>query len=547
VSRRDPDVQVVRALRRQRRRRRVADLEWFEVLYRVYLVAIGGGGLALWMSSFVRDKPLDQAGLADVADRGPAIIGCVAALALALGARSGTRGGPIAVEDADVRHVLLAPVSRAAALRSPAWQRIRSVAFSGAIGGAIAGQLIGRRMSGSIYSWALSGAAVGLTGGLLYVGAALFTHITRWKSWHATALAVGALAIQGAAAADVLPFGIFDSLGSIAIWPLRVRWLDLIGVAVAVSLATFGWIRVDQLSVEQLARRSGLVSQLRFAATMQDLRTVVLLRRQLSLEQARPRPWFVAPRLGGIAMHRGLQSIARFPLSRLGRISVLAVAAGVFNVVAYRGWTPGMILAGLAWFLVGLEAIEPFSQELDHPERTELLPVDVGALHHRLLLPSALLIATIGLIAGLIGGLIEATRSDLGTSVLTGLLLGPPAALLGGLGAVFNASAGAPDLSATIKNGALMPPEVAGLSTMISVGFPPFVATLGSLPILLVRATVENGGHPLATALRSAIGLGVLLTIGAWWIRSKPAFKAWWARTQQDAANKSRRPAEGSP
>jgi hypothetical protein len=542
----DPDVQIVRALRRQRRRRRVADLEWFEVLYRVYLVALGGGSLALWLSSFVRDRPLDSAGLADVVERGPAIIGCVAAIAIALGARSGTRGGPIAVEEADVRHVLLAPISRAAALRSPAWQRIRSVAFSGMLGGAVAGQLIGRRMPGSIYSWALSGAGFGLAVGLLYVGVALFTHITRWKSWQATAGAVVVLAIQGAAAGKVLPFGLCDSFGSLAIWPIRVHWLDLVAVGVAAAVAAFGWVRIDRLSVEQLARRSGLVSQLRFAATMQDLRTVVLLRRQLSLEHARQRPWFTAPRFGGIAMHRGLQSIARFPLSRIGRIGTLAIAAGVLNVVAYRGWTPAAILAGLAWFLVGLETIEPFSQELDHPERTELLPVDVGALHHRLLLPSALLIALIGLAGGLVGGLVEATRSDLGTSVLAGLLLGPPAALFGGLGAVFNASAGAPDLSAPIKNGGMMPPEVAGISTMMSVGFPPFVATVGSLPILLVRKTVEIGGHPLATALRSAIALGVLLTIGAWWIRSKPAFKAWWARTQEDAANRSKRPAGGS-
>ena len=44
-------------------------------------------------------------------------------------------------------------------------------------------------------------------------------------------------------------------------------------------------------ALEALARRSALVAQLRFAVTMQDLRTVVLLRRQLNQEQARRHPW----------------------------------------------------------------------------------------------------------------------------------------------------------------------------------------------------------------------------------------------------------------
>ena len=52
---------------------------------------------------------------------------------------------------------------------------------------------------------------------------------------------------------------------------------------------------LQQTSLDALARRSSLVAQLRFAVTMQDLRTVILLRRQLNQEQTRGSPWVKVP------------------------------------------------------------------------------------------------------------------------------------------------------------------------------------------------------------------------------------------------------------
>ena len=51
---------------------------------------------------------------------------------------TGANGGPIAVEEPEVRHVLLAPVPHSAVLRHPAIQRLRTFAFVGAIAGATA-------------------------------------------------------------------------------------------------------------------------------------------------------------------------------------------------------------------------------------------------------------------------------------------------------------------------------------------------------------------------------------------------------------------------
>jgi hypothetical protein len=111
---------VLRDLRRDRQRRRIAGIEWFEALYRAYLT--GGIGLliVLFLSSAVGDDQVTGSALADVRRLAPAAIGIAAALAVAVGLRSGSRGGPLALEKAEVRHVLLAPVDRRRALLAPA-------------------------------------------------------------------------------------------------------------------------------------------------------------------------------------------------------------------------------------------------------------------------------------------------------------------------------------------------------------------------------------------------------------------------------------------
>src|SRR5215207_837866 len=48
---------VVAQMRRTRRLRRLGSLEWFEIAYRVYLAALLGGGVVLWLSGLVSDDP----------------------------------------------------------------------------------------------------------------------------------------------------------------------------------------------------------------------------------------------------------------------------------------------------------------------------------------------------------------------------------------------------------------------------------------------------------------------------------------------------------
>ena len=162
-------------------------------------------------------------------------------------------------------------------------------------------------------------------------------------------------------------------------WGMRTQPADLVSAAVVLALAVVALVIADRLRLEQLTRRADLVSQLRFAVTVQDLRTVVLLRRQLRGERPRTSPWVTVRRHTdagptSAVVRRGVRGLARYPASRLVRMAALAVLAGVAIVVVLNGTTPLVLAAGLALYLLGLDAIEPLSQEIDHPDVTDGVP-----------------------------------------------------------------------------------------------------------------------------------------------------------------------------
>ena len=104
-------------LRAARRRRFVAQIDVMEVLYRVYLAAIFGGIALAVIAGWVEEAPASASAIADMKEHGPAVLGLALALAVLMGLRSGARGGPLAIEAAEVQYVLLAPIDRGAALR----------------------------------------------------------------------------------------------------------------------------------------------------------------------------------------------------------------------------------------------------------------------------------------------------------------------------------------------------------------------------------------------------------------------------------------------
>lgn len=532
----DESTVVLRAMRVARRRRRVADLEWFEALYRVYMAAFVVGGGILFLSGLVGDRPLSPGALDDVVARGPSMVGLAMAVAMWTGVRSGANGGPVSIEEAEVRHLLLAPVPRSLVLRMPFIQRLRSVMFAAALVGATAGQLLQRRLPGSgnsLLEWAFWGAISGACVGATYVTAAGLTHEfapsrAKWTLSAGTAVLV---AWQVAAAVPSYSVqGPFDAVGRLFLWPLDGDIVDALVLLVVAVASVVAVVAVGRFSLESLARRSALVSQMRFAVTLQDIRTIVLLRRQLGGEYSRTEPW-IRPRSlwrRHPVVGRSVAGIARFPARRLARMAVVTAAGTTCAVFAWRGTTPMVVPAGVFAFLLGLEAIEPLSQEIDQPDRTDSLPVERGYLHLRLLVGPLMSMVPFAMLSSGVALMFETGAT---TAALCGIIV--PVVMLTGLaGGTINAVMGAPDPVSNATGALALPPEVSGMGSVLRAAWPPAVACSGLVPLLSARWASQNNEHVIATAIRSSLAVCLLVGLVAGWVRQRDAIKQWFRNAQ---------------
>lgn len=546
----------VRALRRQRQRNRLGDIEWFDAAYRVYLVALLGGGGVLWLSSWIGEKAVTTATADTVADRGPAAVGVFVALAVLVGLRNGAQGGPLALEAADVAYVMMAPVDRKRALLRPAWQRVRSAVALAAAGGAIAGYLAGARLPGSPTAWALGGALFGTTVAGLWAAAALIAHGLNLRRPLATSIGAAMVVWQTIAACGVIAetAGPTTPGGGLALWGWRQRAVELSVVAVAALGIAIGFALLRRTSLEALAQRSSLVAQLRFAVTMQDLRTVVLLRRQLNNEHVRQQPWRRAPRAlaSRPVWRRSWHGMSRFPITRVARIVALSAASGVAAAITAMGTTAMVVTTGIALFLVGLEISEPLAQEIDHPDRTDALSVERGNLLAQHLVMPALALVPCAVLAALAaagtlawGG--AGTAANFGAIAILAL----PVTMAGASGAVVSVVRDSTELmavqalkSAKSTNQPYVPPEMAGIGTAVRVLLPVVVSTAGAATLLFARATATGtaGGGMSGGALRGAVAATLVTAAVAAWVRHRDRISVAFNRFLVEGRNYARVP-----
>lgn len=500
-----PARQVLRDLRSARRRHYLQQLDWVDALYKAYLTAIAAGAATVLLSGALGDSRAGAATVHDIAARGPALLGLGVALLVAAGLRSGARGGPLALQPPDVHQILLAPIDRGLALRGPALAQLRSRVFVGVVAGAVVGNLAFRRLPGRPAAWVACGVLFGVLAAGAGMGAALVASGRRIGPLLAGLIG---LLVVGWSAADwllKLTSSPLTLLGRLAVAPLEhsAAVLSAVGAAVAIALVVAGLVAVGGTSLEASLRRAGLVAQLRFAVTVQDLRTVILLRRQLAAELPRSRPWLAlraSGRRGGVlgsTWLRGWRSFLRWPAARVVRVGALGLVAGFALLGAWRGTTPLVIVAGFALLLAALDAIEPLAQEIDHPTRRSLLPLrSRDLLRPHLIAPAALmlLVAVIGVL-----GVLLVSGDGLALSV--GLVLVVPAAL----GALAGAAASViTDPFAWVLNPVLQ--NVRAVA--------PFVlAIAGVLPSLFAREASRLGRSPTGAATGTGLVI-VLVCIG---------------------------------
>ena len=507
-------------LRRARRRRRTSDIDVFEALYRSYLTAVFVGLVILLLSGITGDKRVDHATLDRVKRNGPAAAGLAGAFVVAVGLRSGGRGGPLVIEAADVRHVLLSPVDRTMALRGPAFRQLRFAGFTGGAAGAAAGILAMRRLPGTPGFWVATGAAAGALIAILAIGAGILMSGNRIGRIPAQFLAVlvlgwSVLDLTSHRATSPLTF-----LGKLALWPLHVDPLAFIGVAVALAVPAMALPRVGGTSLEAAERRASLAGQLRFAATLQDLRTVIVLRRQLAQERPRTRPWLQLPRpkpgTDGPARpvwRRGWHGILRWPFSRVARLVLLAAIAGVSLAAAWRGTTPLVVVAGLALFVAALDAVEPLAQDVDHPDRIESVPMDAGDLQMRHLPASIIVMLGIGIVAG--AAALAVARDPGLVLPVAGALVVPAAAISAGAAAMSVIKGPGGGTSA----GFFVPPEAAGMQVVYRVAWPPILCVVSLLPLFAARQAHKHGMPIAGPLLGAEAGVVVVAVIVLLWVR----------------------------
>lgn len=534
----DPDADLEQALvdwRKYRRRRRVADIHFIDALYKVYMTALLGAATLYGLAAVVGDAKLGPEGLHDVQVHGADWLGVLTAVVVAIGLRSGARGGPLALERAEVRHVLLAPVDRTVALRGPAVHQLRFLVFAATLAGVEAGLLASNRLEHHAGAWMAAGAAYAVATVVLGYGVALCTSALRVASPLATALGVALIAWAVADGVGLVAHSPAAAWGNLGVAPDTLVWTGAIAVVVSLAVAGVGLARVGDMSLEAAERRSSLVGQIRFAATLQDVRTVIVLRRQLAMELPRLRPYLrLATR--GVSRFpvwsRGLRGVLRWPAARVGRLVLLGAVAGLALRGAWEGTTPLVVVGGLALYIAALDAVEGMAEEVDRPTRSRTLPMDPGELHLRHL-PVAVAVM---LVTGVVGAAAAVVAGPSLQAAAVAAACVVPGALGSVAGAATSVLSGAPDDAAW----SLAPPEVAGLRLVTRTAWPVVLSVGGTLPVLAARSAFDAGRAPTDGAGSAALAIALAFGLVAVWIRKRDDWRAAWAIATNPTAHRHR-------
>jgi hypothetical protein len=511
----EPD--ALRDLRSARKRRFLGSAHVMEFLYRAYLVAIFGGIALAYLANAIDEAPVDASALRDITLHGPAVLGVAIALAVLAGLRAGSRGGPLGIEEAEVQYVLLGPVDRGAALRPAALRQLRVGALAGCVVGVATGAFAIPRLPGAPVEWLAALGAFGAIVPLCYLGAALLGAGRRLAPM--TANAAGATLLAWALV-DLL-LGTKTSpatmLGDLATLPLQgglTVALAAVGVLLAAGLAAAGLLSLGGLSLEAARRRAQLAAELRFSAAVQDLRTVVLLRRQLASELPRRSPWLQlpAPRGGrGGTWRRGWRSFLRWPAARLVRVVAMGALAGLAAAGAWSG-TPVLVVgASILLMVAALDLVEPLAQEIDHPIRRDTLPVDSANLIRRHLPAS---VAAMAIVLAL-GVAVAAALGAAGTAVDLGALMALPTSVVLVGAAAFSAG--------NDPYRYILVPQI----NYVQTGAPVVLAAAAvSLPILVARHAAQGGKPILGSAFSIEVVVALFAAVLVWFVGWRVAAEA---------------------
>lgn len=508
------DQAIVVELRQARRRRRLQKVNVFEALYRGYLTVLGVA-VGIWaLSNLPSDHRFLRQQVLSAAHRGPSLLGVVAAVVVVLSLRSGLRGGPLVLEAPDIQHVLLAPLARAAALRAPALQRLRTKVSGWAAAGVVAGLLASKRLPGPTLQWLACAGAAGALIGAAAAGLGLIASGRRLGRLWGFVISVVLLCWSLGDYLFHTDTSPFTWIGRVAMYPVvGGGWAWLVAAPVA-AVVLAGLASVGGVSLEAAMRRASLVGQLRFALTVRDLRTVVVLSRLLAEERPRRRP-IIALRPGSgrfwAVWKRDWQGLLRWPGSRLIRVLVLGAVAGASLREVWNGTTPLLLVAGIALWLIAMDADVGLAGEADHSDQSRSVPVDGGDLLLRHFPAGVAAVIIVALAGGLTG-------AQVGGWSLRAVQLGFVVAVPAGVAAVAASAVSTIRSVYGSASGLLaFSPEAAGFGVVVREALPPLIATAGVVPVWAARHLAKHPSMQIPAAVTWGwLPLLLAATVGMW-------------------------------
>jgi len=511
--------QALSELRSARRRRHLRGMDKSDIAYKAYITVVFGVFGFFVALGAVDEAPIGENTVRWLTSHGGQWIGLGIAAVVAAALRSGANGGPLTIDDIDAHHLLLSPLSRHDVLDRPVRKLFLSAAGAAGVLGAAAGELGARRMDGTKTEWVFGAVLAGVLVGLLAVGCALIISGHRKRGPIVTIMW---MAVSGWSIADVW-FNVDTSplsfIGRIAIWPLAGKPVHLAVIALVAVVVIAGYRAVVGVSVERILRRAVLIRQIRFALSQQDLRSLILLRRQLAFEAPRRRP-LIKIRIPRIAARfpvfvRDLRSYMRWPTRRITRVAGLSIVAGLSVAGMWHGTTVLIAGTGVLLYLISLEVVEPYGQEVDHPTVMETMPLDTGRILVEHLIGAAVAMIPIWLVATA-AAFAASGSTDLVFSMLAAMV--PMALVSVGAGALSIQRVGSNE---TTSMG--VPPELAGPQVLYKLLWPPALATIGIVPILVGRQALRSADPVVSPTINAGIFVVILGGLVFGWIRFRDA------------------------
>jgi hypothetical protein len=230
-------------------------------------------------------------------------------------------------------------------------------------------------------------------------------------------------------------------------------------------------------------------------------------------------------------------------------LSLVLVAAGC-QVAVIHGTAPALFGTLVCTFVLGLEVMEPLSQEVDQPDRTDSFPIERGELMVRHLAAPAVLLVPFTVLGSAAAVLFDALATDgerVAASIPVALLLGISAVYAGAAGAAISIVRDAPDPYSGTTQDVYLPPEMAGFTTVLRTVIPLVVSAIGAVMALGVRSAVEaDTTAALSNALRGCVAVVLLTAATAAWVkyrdRARRRIRAFMAEgrdyTQQQRSNR---------